>query len=141
VYLSWTDNSLCETGFGFDRLGATFTPDYLVNSDAVCFTNHAPTNVYDDLTVAQNIAVNSVQTYCFRATNQEGYDSGYRSDPTCQDITIAWEASVRCLLWLDTLFHCRIVHLVVYADNRHRARFSYQWQAAHERSNYRLAPC
>ena len=98
VYLSWTDTSLCETGFGFDRKGATFTADYMVNSKDVCFSAHAPTSVYDDLVVAPSVTVGSVQTYCIRAINEVGYDTGYRSDSACRNITIAWEASVSCVL-------------------------------------------
>ncbi len=94
VYLSWTDTSLCETGFGFSRSGASFTPDYLINSDAVCFHRHQPTSVFDDLTIAKSVAVNSVQKYCIRAVNEIGYDSAYHSDAACEEITIAWEASV-----------------------------------------------
>ncbi len=98
VYLAWTDTSLCETGFGFDRKGATFTADYMVNSKDVCFSAHAPTSVYDDLVVAPSVTVGSVQTYCVRAINEVGYDTGYRSASACRNITIAWEASVSCLL-------------------------------------------
>jgi hypothetical protein len=107
--MSWTDTSLCEAGFGFDRKGATFTADYMVNSKDSCFSAHAPTSVYDDLVVAPSVTVGSVQTYCVRAINEAGYDTGYRSDSACKDITIAWEASVQysligaLMLWF-TLF-------------------------------------
>jgi hypothetical protein len=100
--MSWTDTSLCETGFGFDRKGATFTADYMVNSEDVCFSAHAPTSVYDDLVVAPSVTVGSVQTYCIRAINEAGYDTGYRSESACKDIAIAWEASVSCL-WVHVL--------------------------------------
>ncbi len=101
--MSWTDTSLCETGFGFDRKNSTgrpqtFTADYMVNSKDMCFSAHAPTSVYDDLVVAPSVTVGSVQTYCIRAINEVGYDTGYRSDSACKDITIAWEASVCCLI-------------------------------------------
>jgi hypothetical protein len=105
--MSWTDTSLCETGFGFDRKNSTgrpqtFAADYMVNSEDVCFSDHAPTSVYDDLVVAPSVTVGSVQTYCVRAINEVGYDTGYRSDSACKDITIAWEASVSCL-WVHVL--------------------------------------
>ncbi len=96
MFLAWTDNSLCETGFGFDREGTTFAADYMVNSKDVCFSTHAPTAVFDDLAAAPSVTVGSVQTYCVRAINEQGYDTGYRSNPACADITIAWEASVSC---------------------------------------------
>jgi hypothetical protein len=92
--LSWTDNSICEAGFAFDRGGSSFTPDYLFQSPDVCFTSHSPSSIYDDLTVTPSVKLGSIQTYCVRAANEIGYDYGYRSDPACQNIIIAWEAGV-----------------------------------------------
>jgi hypothetical protein len=94
MYFSWTDTSLCENGFGFDRGGFSFTPDYKIESYSTCFTSHAPTQIFDDLTVSLNVELGSTQTYCVRAVNEVGYDSGYRSDPACKDVVIAWEAVV-----------------------------------------------
>jgi hypothetical protein len=113
VFLAWTDNSLCETGFGFDREGTTFAADYMVNSKDVCFSTHAPTAVFDDLAAAPSVTVGSVQTYCVRAINEQGYDTGYRSNAACADITIAWEASVRCV---DVAFSQSTLPCIVFAD-------------------------
>ncbi len=93
MYLSWTDTSLCESGFGFSRGGLSFTPDYLVESPKTCFSQHSPSLIYDDLTT-NSVALGSTQKYCTRAINSVGYDSGYLSDPLCMDIVVAWEAAV-----------------------------------------------
>ena len=100
MYLSWTDTSLCESGFGFDRGGSSFTPDYAVESYDTCFTSHSPTQIYDDLTVSTTVQLGSTQTYCVRAVNVVGYATGYRSDPACKDVVIAWEAVV----WPNSIF-------------------------------------
>ena len=94
MYFSWTDSSLCESGFGFDRGGSSFTPDYTIESYATCFSSHAPAQIFDDLTVSTTVQLGSTQTYCVRAVNAIGYDTGYRSDPACRDVVIAWEAIV-----------------------------------------------
>jgi hypothetical protein len=94
IYLSWKDTSLCESGFVFDRAGSSFTPIYNFESPQVCFTQHSPSSIFDDLTTSPNIKLGSTQTYCVRAANPVGYKFGYRSDPGCQDITIAWESMV-----------------------------------------------
>ena len=92
--MSWKDTSLCESGFVFDRAGSSFTPIYNFESPQVCFTQHSPSSIFDDLTTSPNIKLGSTQTYCVRAANPVGYKFGYRSDPGCQDITIAWESMV-----------------------------------------------
>ncbi len=95
IFLSWTDNSLCESGFGFDRQGSSFTPDYEVESEKTCLASHSPTQIYDDLAAsAALVPVGSTQTYCVRAVNDVGYDSGYSSNATCKDVVIAWETLV-----------------------------------------------
>jgi hypothetical protein len=94
IYLSWTDASICESGFVFDRKGSSFTPDYSFQSPTRCFTTHSPSSIYDDLTATPSIKLGSTQTYCVRAANEVGYAEGYRSAPACQDIVIAWEAGV-----------------------------------------------
>ncbi len=96
MYMSWTDTSLCESGFVFDRAGSSFTPTYDFESPNVCFTKHSPSSIFDDLTVSK-VQPGTNLTYCIRATNDVGYDYGYRSDPACQWTIVAWEASV-CLL-------------------------------------------
>jgi hypothetical protein len=78
----------------FDRADSSFTPIYNFESPQVCFTQHSPSSIFDDLTTSPNIKLGSIQTYCVRAANPEGYKYGYRSDPGCQDITIAWESTV-----------------------------------------------
>jgi hypothetical protein len=95
MYLSWKDRSLCESGFSFEREGTGFAPAYFVETSTPCFVPHAPAQVYDDLVVATEVALGSNQTYCVRAINSIGYEAGYRSDPACVDVTIAWEAVVR----------------------------------------------
>ncbi len=94
IYLSWTDASICESGFVFDRKGSSFTPDYSFQSPTRCFTTHSPSSIYDDLTATPSVRLGSTQTYCVRAANEVGYAEGYRSAPACQDIVIAWEAGV-----------------------------------------------
>ncbi len=78
----------------FDRAGSSFTPIYSFESPQVCFTSHSPSSIFDDLTKTPSIAVGSIQTYCVRAVNSVGYKFGYRSDPGCKDIMIAWESMV-----------------------------------------------
>jgi hypothetical protein len=94
IYLSWKDTSLCESGFVFDRAGSSFTPIYNFESPQVCFTQHSPSSIFDDLTTTPSIQLGSIQTYCVRAVNPVGYKFGYRSNPGCQDIKIAWESMV-----------------------------------------------
>ncbi len=98
VYLQWTDRSLCETGFTFDRSGEHFTPLYSVQDATICHLQHAPTSVFDDLIVAQRYGqalVGTTQKYCVRATADIGCDSNkYESAETCEFLTIAWESSL-----------------------------------------------
>ncbi len=98
MYLQWTDRSLCETGFTFDRSGEQFTPFYLTEDATTCFLQHAPTSVYDDLVVAQRYGqalVGSTQKYCVRATAEIGCESNkYESAETCEFFKIAWESSL-----------------------------------------------
>jgi hypothetical protein len=97
VYLQWTDRSLCETGFSFDRGGAQFAPLYSVQDATVCHLKHSPSSIFDDLSTAQSqgqAGIGTTQTYCIRATAEIGCDSNkYESDPTCTDIVIAWESA------------------------------------------------
>jgi hypothetical protein len=102
MYFTWTDRSLCESGFVFDRKtigvdtnhAAGFAPTYEFESPDVCYTKHSPTSIFDDLTVSK-VPPGTIITYCIRATNDVGYDYGYRSEPACLNVTVAWEASVR----------------------------------------------
>ncbi len=94
IYLSWTDTSICESGFSFDRGGSSFAPVYDFESPDMCFTQHSPSTVADDLTTTPLVQLGSQQTYCVRAVNPDGYRLGYRSDPGCQTITIGWETKV-----------------------------------------------
>ncbi len=112
MYLSWTDTSLCESGFVFDRDGSSFTPTYDFESPETCFTKHSPTSIFDDLTVTK-VPPGSNLTYCIRAANAIGYDYGYRSNPGCQWAIVAWEASVRTLIRLPFL-------AVIFIDERCR---------------------
>ena len=64
----------------------------------MCFTKHSPSSIFDDLTKTPSIKLGSIQIYCVRAANPVGYKFGYRSDPGCQDIKIAWESMVISLL-------------------------------------------
>jgi hypothetical protein len=91
--------SLCESGFVFDRANFSFTPMYNFESPDVCSTKHAPSSIFDDLTKAPTVKLGSIQTYCIRAANPVGYKFGYQSHAGCQDITIAWESMVRCLVF------------------------------------------
>ncbi len=96
--MSWKDTSLCESGFVFDRAGSSFTPIYNFESPQVCFTKHSPSSIFDDLTKTPSVKLGSIQTYCVRAANPVGYKFGYRSEPGCKDITIAWESMVCIIL-------------------------------------------
>ena len=53
VYLSWTDQSYCESGFAITRDGEGFTSDYYYVAPETCGEVHEPKTVYDDL-LAQN---------------------------------------------------------------------------------------
>ncbi len=64
----------------------------------MCFTKHSPSSIFDDLTKTPSVKLGSIQKYCVRAANPVGYKFGYRSDPGCQDITIAWESMVCIIL-------------------------------------------
>jgi hypothetical protein len=98
MYLQWTDRSLCETGFSFERGGAHFAPVYSVQDSTICGVYHSPTSVFDDLSAAQAqglATIGSTQTYCVRATAPIGCDSNkYESEPACTSIVIAWESSI-----------------------------------------------
>jgi hypothetical protein len=101
IYLSWVDNSVCESGFVFQREASgsdasSFTPMYSFESTDPCFARHAPSSIFDDLTIAPDIKLGSIQKYCVFATNPVGYKFGYRSNPGCHEITIAWESMVCC---------------------------------------------
>ena len=77
MYLRWTDASLCENGFSFDRSGFSFTPNYDYQSSTSCFTAHAPSTIVDDLSNIATVPVGSSQTYCVRAYNTIGYAIGW----------------------------------------------------------------
>ncbi len=100
MFLKWTDRSLCESGFSFERGTNAFTPTYFIQSSEVCWLPHAPVTVYDDLVAAQlqnKISVGSLQTYCIRAINPIGCDNSqyYSSESTCVTKLILWESAIR----------------------------------------------
>ncbi len=77
---------------------------YNFESPQVCFTKHSPSSIFDDLTTTPSIKLGSIQTYCVRAANSVGYKFGYRSDPGCKDVTIAWESMVIYNTFMHDLF-------------------------------------
>ena len=102
VYMSWTDASLCETGFTFERSGNHFTPVYQVQAQQTCGVSHSPTTVYDDLETAEmsgQAVVGTKQTYCIYAVNPIGCTSGsYTSAANCVDVLINWEAAINGII-------------------------------------------
>ena len=71
---------------------------YSVQPSEACGLQHSPSSVYDDLAAAQKqgqAQIGSSQTYCIRAVNPIGCNSGsYKSDPACVSVTIAWESAI-----------------------------------------------
>jgi hypothetical protein len=99
MYLKWTDRSLCESGFSFERGASLFASQYDVQSAQACWLPHAPVSVYDDLVAAQlqnRIAVGSFQSYCIRAVNPIGCDNAnsYVSNAACVTKQILWESAL-----------------------------------------------
>ena len=96
--MKWTDASLCESGFSFDRNGNLFTPVYAVQAQQPCGLPHAPTSVFDDLATAEKSGeanIGTTQVYCIRAINPIGCTSGsYSSAPSCTSVVINWESAI-----------------------------------------------
>jgi hypothetical protein len=69
----------------------------------MCFTNHKPKGIYDDLDKGAN-KLGSNMKYCLQAIHPIGYKFGYRSDPACSTVKIEWEAMVcMCDVTLELL--------------------------------------
>lgn len=115
VLLSWTDSSLCESGFSFTRCagatqqcneneGVAFTSDYIFANtlEKSCLQEHAPTDLLDSID-RSDLALGSSYTYCMRAVDERSrsvvpYASGQACAPA---IVVQYEAILRVRFELE----------------------------------------
>jgi len=110
VSMNFTDSSVCEEAYSFTRItGAgisiSYASNYYFYARSKCGNNLVPGQSYaDDLSLSR-LDVGSTFTYCAQAVAPQyiadsNSVSAYRmsSDAACQDVTIAWEASVQGLI-------------------------------------------
>ncbi len=51
MFLTWTDQSGCESGFILTRDGKGFSQQYDFSSDQICGIVHSPQVIFDDFTM------------------------------------------------------------------------------------------
>ena len=110
VTMSFIDNSVCEEAYAmtrrFENSRTIFAPNYYFYSTDKCKNNLNPGTSYaDDLSLSR-LDVGVTYAYCAEAIAINYMASPVNvftpnrvsSDPACQDVTIAWEASIRGLV-------------------------------------------
>lgn len=101
---SWTDNSLCESGFSVTRQKNTaagipdptapkvaFLPNVVITVPQKCGYHHEHTDVFDDIRAAR-LELGMSYTYCMSAINAELFN--YRSAERCVAATVLFEAQL-----------------------------------------------
>ena len=110
VTVNFTDNSVCEEAYSFTRttgagMSISYASNYYFYATTKCGNNLVPGQSYaDDLSLSR-LDVGSSYKYCTQAVAPQYIADGssvnaYKmsSDSTCEDVTIAWEASVQGLI-------------------------------------------
>eukprot|EP00045_Choanoeca_perplexa_P000635 m.15256 g.15256 ORF g.15256 m.15256 type:complete len:2739 (-) comp10439_c0_seq1:193-8409(-) len=103
VYFSWTDQSMCESGFVITRDGSSISLDYSVTSSKNMYSKHQPRIVYDNLMndLPSNNAPGHMHEYCVAAVNPVWYPPGYNSKAWLGDNCYE-QAKVRLAVQFET---------------------------------------
>ena len=96
VYFSFTDASLCEEAYSFERRNpheggtSVFAPNYYFQAAAMCGDQFSPGQAAADKLALSKLEIGKEYIYCARAIAAPAYTSA----SSCTNHTIEWQASV-----------------------------------------------